>query len=289
MATHVVTATTTSPTPSGNQFSVYGQPSPVNSATATPSNNSPTSPRQQYLPLNNRQLRPPKAPLYVPAALRPTERPQKHSPPTPPRSVHGSLDSLNDGEEQTVSSRRSTMDSTTSGVSRLAENEWMRHEHLGQVTGLPTRDHWKVRILPPPFFSSSPFFVHDPGVRVLIYPIGWREHASRCRTSRSITTNGVLATPMTLQNAIENMMLTTCDRLMQLHPTATPQPAAPPLGSFFAGITAATVGMSFAPPTPPSTSPSTNPPASTPTGCRRGHATFAGTLSSAGKSLAPTV
>ncbi|PLB33920.1 FYVE zinc finger domain-containing protein [Aspergillus candidus] len=145
MATHVVTATTTSPTPSGNQFSVYGQPSPVNSATATPSNNSPTSPRQQYLPLNNRQLRPPKAPLYVPAALRPTERPQKHSPPTPPRSVHGSLDSLNDGEEQTVSSRRSTMDSTTSGgVSRLAENEWMRHEHLGQVTGLPTRDHWKA-------------------------------------------------------------------------------------------------------------------------------------------------
>lgn len=195
MATHVVTATTTSPTPSGNQFSVYGQPSPVNSATATPSNNSPTSPRQQYLPLNNRQLRPPKAPLYVPAALRPTERPQKHSPPTPPRSVHGSLDSLNDGEEQTVSSRRSTMDSTTSGgVSRLAENEWMRHEHLGQVTGLPTRDHWKVSILSP--FSSSPFVVHDPGVGILIYPIGWREHASRCRTSRSITTNGVLATPL---------------------------------------------------------------------------------------------
>ncbi|KKK17123.1 FYVE domain protein, partial [Aspergillus ochraceoroseus] len=140
MATHVVT-TTTSPI---NHISIYGHPSPMNSATTTPANNSPTSPRLQYLPLQTRQLRPPKAPLYVPAALRPTERPQKPSPPTPPRSIHGSFDSLNDGETSDTVSRRSTLESVASGgISKLAEDEWMKNEHLGEVTGLPTRDHWK--------------------------------------------------------------------------------------------------------------------------------------------------
>ncbi|KAJ6160317.1 hypothetical protein N7470_003713 [Penicillium chermesinum] len=105
MATHVVTA------PAGNQIS-------------------------------SRQLRPPKGPLYVPAALRPTERPQKSSPITPPRSVHGSLDSLNEDTEPI--SRRSTMESKSSGVSKVAEHEWMKTEQLGEVTGQPTRDHWKA-------------------------------------------------------------------------------------------------------------------------------------------------
>jgi hypothetical protein len=155
MATHVVTTTTISPL-SANQISVYGHPSPVNSASATPANNSPTSPRLQDLPLQSRQLRPLKGPLYVPAALRPTERPQKSSPPTPPRSVHGSLDSLNDEEPSTLVSRRSTMESSFSNtISKLAENEWMKTEHLGQVTGLPTREHWKVSILFPSFLLFS--------------------------------------------------------------------------------------------------------------------------------------
>ncbi|KAL2834747.1 FYVE domain protein [Aspergillus pseudoustus] len=140
MATHVMTA----PAPV-NQISVYGHPSPMNSGASTPANNSPTSPRQQYLPLQTRQLRPPKAPLYVPAALRPTERPAKPSPPTPPRSMHGSLDSLNDGETSEPVSRRPTLQSVNSGgISKLAEDEWMKNEHLGEVTGLPTRDHWKA-------------------------------------------------------------------------------------------------------------------------------------------------
>lgn len=150
MATHVVTATTTAPAFTGKQISVYGHPSPVNSAETSPANNSPTSPRYQHLPLQSKQLRPLKGPLYVPAALRPTERPQKaSSPPTPPRSVHGShgsLDSLNEGEVGAPVTRRSTMESYNSGpaVSKLAEDEWMKNEHLGEVTGLPTRDHWKV-------------------------------------------------------------------------------------------------------------------------------------------------
>ncbi|PYI00367.1 hypothetical protein BO78DRAFT_44944 [Aspergillus sclerotiicarbonarius CBS 121057] len=141
MATHVVTAT---PTPA---FTVYGHPSPVNSAETSPANNSPTSPRYQHFPLQSKQLRPLKGPLYVPAALRPMERPQKaSSPPTPPRSVHGSLDSLNESEVGVPVSRRSTMESYNSApaVSKLAEDEWMKNEHLGEVTGLPTRDHWKA-------------------------------------------------------------------------------------------------------------------------------------------------
>lgn len=159
MATHVITPTTTTIT--NQQISLYGHPSPASSNNTTPTtttNSSPTSPRLSsatlnQLPLQSRQLRPPKAPLYVPAALRPTERPQRHSPPTPPRSVHGSLDSLSnsDSEVHEPISRRSTMDSTTSSngiISKLAEDEWMKNEDLGSVTGLPTRDHWKVSISP---------------------------------------------------------------------------------------------------------------------------------------------
>ncbi|KAI2790660.1 hypothetical protein POX_c03506 [Penicillium oxalicum] len=128
-------------------ISAHGQPSPTYSSTNTPANNSPTSPRLNkaalhHLPLQSRQLRPLKGPLYVPAALRPTERPQKSSPITPPRSVHGSLDSLNEDTEPI--SRRSTMESKSSGISKVAEHEWMKTEHLGEVTGMPTRDHWKA-------------------------------------------------------------------------------------------------------------------------------------------------
>lgn len=157
MATHVLAPTTTG---ASNQISVYGHPSPTNSATTTPSNNSPTSPRLttaalHQLPLQSRQLRPPKGPLYVPAALRPTERPQKSSPITPPRSVHGSLDSLNEDSAEPIS-RRSTMESKSSGISKVAEHEWMKTEHLGVVTGLPTRDHWKVSV-PRSLVPSTPY------------------------------------------------------------------------------------------------------------------------------------
>ncbi|KAJ5902847.1 hypothetical protein N7495_003375 [Penicillium taxi] len=146
MATHVLTATV--PGPGSHQIAMYSQHSPTHSNNTT-SNNSPTSPNMSsatlhQLPLQSRQLRPPKGPLYVPAALRPTQRPQKSSPITPPRSLHGSLDSLNDDSAETTMSRRSTMESRPSSISKVAEHEWLRTEHLGEVTGLPTRDHWKA-------------------------------------------------------------------------------------------------------------------------------------------------
>ncbi|KUL90281.1 hypothetical protein ZTR_01970 [Talaromyces verruculosus] len=153
MATHALPAQTlTNP----GQISIYGHPSPTNSNTNTPANSSPTSPHLAsatvLLPAQSRQIRPPKAPLYVPAVLRPTERPSRPqtstapttrdpSPITPPRSVHGSLDSLNEDpapvEYQANFQSRST-------VSKVAEDAWKKGERLGEVTGVPTRDHWKA-------------------------------------------------------------------------------------------------------------------------------------------------
>ena len=146
---------------SASRHAPDGQPSPANSASATPTNNSPSSPGpmnappqlphqlpHQPLQGQSRQLRPLKTPLYVPAALRRTERPPKPSPLTPPRSVHGSVDGQ-DGQDGSITptenlSRRSTVDSTRSSVSRLAQDEWLRDQNLGEVTGSPTREHWKV-------------------------------------------------------------------------------------------------------------------------------------------------
>lgn len=141
MATVTATATTTPPPA---QVSYYGHPSPAHSTTSSPIHHSPTS-SLNPLPLQSRQLRPPKGPLYVPAALRPTERPTKSSPPTPPRSAHNSPDRLN-GDNGYPASRRSTVESkgSGSGISKLAEDEWMKNEQLGEVTGLPTREHWKA-------------------------------------------------------------------------------------------------------------------------------------------------
>ena len=122
---------------------LYGpqHPSPTNSA-------SPTSPRmQEYLqhhaPNPYKQLRPLKSPLYVPAVLRPTEHfPDipKGSPMTPPKSLHGSLDSLQDKDaDGALQAAQIQGDLDTFSV------DWIEEEDLGQVTGPPTKEHWKVR------------------------------------------------------------------------------------------------------------------------------------------------
>lgn len=157
MTAHVAAQTQspllTSRSISSNQLSLYGHPSPTQSARTSPSDNSPTSSRlsiptlhgQLQLQLQTRQLRPPKVPLYVPAALRPTERPQKASPPTPPRSVHGSLDSWTDAETVESTTRRSSIQRAANALSsKITEEELMKHEPLAKVTGLPTRHHWKA-------------------------------------------------------------------------------------------------------------------------------------------------
>jgi hypothetical protein len=140
-------------TASPSQYTLFNsqtqQISPVNSVTATPNNASPTSPRTAlppHLPQHTRQLRPPKSPLYVPAVLRPTDPPRRvtrPSPLTPPQSSNNSFDDL---ENARSPKRRSTGDGDSGkfGLGAITEAEWST-EGLGLITGLPTREHWKVR------------------------------------------------------------------------------------------------------------------------------------------------
>jgi hypothetical protein len=62
---------------------------------------------------------------------------------TPPRSVSGSMDSIHDGVAPGVS-RSSTADSKN-GLGPVLEDTWRVEEEFGEVTGQPTREHWKVR------------------------------------------------------------------------------------------------------------------------------------------------
>ena len=114
---------------------------PMTSGTTTPANVSPTSPRNtSNLSTLHLHTRPPKSPLYVPAVLRPTEKPARQS---PPKNVDSSLDSAD--SSWSASGRRATGDSLESGISRVVTEEW-NEEIQGPVTGPPSRNHWKVRI-----------------------------------------------------------------------------------------------------------------------------------------------
>ncbi|KAF1811708.1 hypothetical protein P152DRAFT_368065, partial [Eremomyces bilateralis CBS 781.70] len=103
-------------------------------------------PPHLQLPLRKgRQL---KSPLYVPAVLRPTERPVRHSPPKDGNSSDGSPPkSAGASSPESARERRDTGGSLESHLSRPVDDEF--EETLGTVTGPPTRDHWKVRHIPP--------------------------------------------------------------------------------------------------------------------------------------------
>lgn len=140
------------------------QTSPADSTANSPSNASPTSPRshphaqsqyQQFHAQPPRQLRPMKSPLYVPAALRPTEPARKiargstsASPMTPPKSLPGSLESLQDANQGIQPHVQApAQDGRGRTISRdLADSahDWIAGEQLGEVVGQPTKDHWKV-------------------------------------------------------------------------------------------------------------------------------------------------
>jgi hypothetical protein len=95
---------------------------------------------QQHAPNPYKQLRPLKSPLYVPAALRPTEHFYTPSPMTPPKSLHESLDTLETSETQTGSPEQQQHLDLES-----YDPDWIQEADLGEVTGPPTKDHWKVR------------------------------------------------------------------------------------------------------------------------------------------------
>jgi hypothetical protein len=128
---------------SSTQQPAYHKPvpyTPMASGTTTPANVSPTSPRTSSHLQHAKQLRPPKMPMYVPAVLRPTEKPARQSPPK-------ANDSAVDSPEASFGSaiRRSTRTSIDSGVGTIASEESSEVD-LGPVTGPPSRNHWKVRL-----------------------------------------------------------------------------------------------------------------------------------------------
>ena len=145
------------------QFAQRSSPSTSTSGNATPTTHSPTSIQNaaalSQVPLAQRQIRPPKSPMYIPAALRPTDRPQRAHPLTPPRSLHGSTDSLNNSADPRPASRRSTdpgkrkqaLDrvSETSSNEEIGNNDQTEPvDDFGDLIALtgnpPTRQHWKA-------------------------------------------------------------------------------------------------------------------------------------------------
>ena len=127
--------------------SIPTRPLPEQQNTTPESSVSPTSPRlpNYFHPSMNqpKQLREHRRPLYVPAVLRPTEFPPPHGPMTPPKSLHGSLDSLESHGEASKNAGTGTQFDPTSWAPGL---NWMDDEDLGEVTGPPGKEHWKVRM-----------------------------------------------------------------------------------------------------------------------------------------------
>lgn len=119
-----------------------GPAQPANATTSPSSSISPPSPRSAYLAAHlqpQAQIRQPKTPLYIPAVLRPTEKPTRNS---PPKSGKASLD----GErgQALPADRVNNLKTAETSISRVTTEDW-NDDALGKVTGPPTRDHWKVR------------------------------------------------------------------------------------------------------------------------------------------------
>lgn len=144
--------------PSPPQGYQYQQPYATPLSQTPPSTN--VSPTQYHSHLHVRQLHKMKQPLYIPAALRPTDlvaRPadipnRPRAPLTPPRSAESSFDSKrtkrSDGSSMTGVSVGMPFDESGMDVLRASlirsESDGLENERPSDVTGEPTRAHWKV-------------------------------------------------------------------------------------------------------------------------------------------------
>ncbi|KAI9750916.1 MAG: hypothetical protein M1815_001527 [Lichina confinis] len=123
----------------------------VESTAAAEPNSSQVSPGpgggdgMPFLPLQARQPRPTTTPSYRPAVLRPTERPCRPSPLTPPQSSSNSVDFELGADSPVPLSRQSTGDSFRRSAASVdsSAHEWVRPYGFGKVTAPPTREHWK--------------------------------------------------------------------------------------------------------------------------------------------------
>lgn len=128
-------------TMSPQQYTSQAQFTPPSSSETISNVPSPVSPRAswnvpQHLQMPTRQIRQRQGPLYVPAVLRPTEKPVRSSPPK--GAAYGSPESMDDfGSAERPAG-------VVPHLSRIVTEEW-NEDVLGPVTGTPSRNHWKVR------------------------------------------------------------------------------------------------------------------------------------------------
>ncbi|KAF2794439.1 hypothetical protein K505DRAFT_304032 [Melanomma pulvis-pyrius CBS 109.77] len=116
---------------------------PMGSGANTPTNVSPTSPRSTHLPLHARvvpTIEPRKPPIYVPAALRRTEKPGRQSPPKVDSAVESTNSSWSTGAGV------GPMGDLASPISRIMTedvNSIYNDTPLSPIAGPITKNHWK--------------------------------------------------------------------------------------------------------------------------------------------------
>lgn len=142
--------------PEAYQYNNNTTTTPIPPTSQTPPSN--ISPTNYHSNVNARQLRQPRQPLYVPAALRPNDRLARptdipgrpRAPDTPPASKDNSFDSARSDSASAVDAGPGTAqvgqgedsDSLRQGLSRAASENYSE-DALGEVTGPPTTAHWK--------------------------------------------------------------------------------------------------------------------------------------------------
>ena len=135
---------------------------------------SSNSPQSHHFPAllphpATRQIHPPKSPLYVPAVLRPTERPVSRRPLTPPRSMHSSTDSLT-GAKPTA--RPHTPSQPIHIITSLTRSSTASSGPTTPTSWQPKRDHWKP--------DAHATHCDAPGCSLAFSLLTRRHHCRRC-------------------------------------------------------------------------------------------------------------
>jgi hypothetical protein len=147
------------PTPYHHAYKKSAQYTPMHSGASSPMHVSPTSPHDasHVNHVNNAPpLRPLKTPLYVPAALRRTERGSRGSPPKGERRV----DSPNSGWNINTFRQGAGDVTPTTGLATEDLNSIFNDVPFSPIAGPITRNHWQVRLIciSLSFFSCLVFF-----------------------------------------------------------------------------------------------------------------------------------
>ncbi|KAI4149672.1 MAG: hypothetical protein LQ340_004506 [Diploschistes diacapsis] len=159
----------TPPDSNNNSFNNNAYDNPL----VNPAGYSPSSPQshgfQAMQPPATRQIRPPKSPLYVPAVLRPTERPVNKRPLTPPRSMHSSTDSLNGTKPL---ARPHTPSQPITIITALTRSSTASSGPTTPTSLQPKRSHWKP--------DSGATHCDAPSCSLAFSFLTRRHHCRRC-------------------------------------------------------------------------------------------------------------